>query len=317
MRLHDRRWHQQVYLSSSWICTVCELNPDVYSNPEALYSHLKESHDGDFTNKQLQVVSRQSKTAQPRAWNDCLLCCFATEEQKDSGEAVFPKQGKESPKQETAKCARKTHAMTNPSHHSSDPDFSDLSSDLEDMGSHRHRPQHSNGRSKAVAQHIAIHLQVLMLLTLRFAALQKENGVSDDDFSDDDFESDSVDIDDGNSALKDNDLGRLSDIDSQADVTMKNMDNEDNAGDTMDLDDDVVVDDIPIPDTDLDLEDVPRQCDRLAAENDTFLKRIIESGAYQFSRELGDMPRAKSLSSSKSSSLRRLKVVTEGTQNIQ
>jgi hypothetical protein len=313
MRLHDRRWHQQVYLSSSWICTVCESNPDVYSNPEALYSHLKESHGGDFTENELQVVSRQSKTAQPRAWNDCLLCSFATEEQKDSGEAVFPKRGKESPKQETAKCARKTHAMTNPDHHSSDPDFSDLSSDLEDMGSHRHRPQHSNDRSKAVAQHIAIHLQVLMLLTLRFAALQKDDGVSDDD-----FKSHYVDTDDGNSALKGNDLGTISDIDSQADVTMKSMDNEDNAGDTMDLDDDVVVDDIPIPDTDLDLRNVPRQCDRLAAENDAFLKRIIESGAYQFSRELyNDMPRARSLSSSQPSSLRRLKVVKEGTQNIQ
>jgi hypothetical protein len=261
------------------------LNPNVYSNPEALYSHLKESHDGDFTNKQLQVVSRQSKTAQPRAWNDCLLCCFSTEEQKDSGEAVFPKRGKESPKQKTAKCARKAHAMTNPGQHSPDPDFSDLSSDSEDMGSHRHRPQHSNDRSKAVAQHIAIHLQVLMLLTLRFAALQKDDGVSDDD-----FKSDYVDIDDGNSAdgnsaLKGNDLGRLSDIDSQADVTMKTMDNEDNAVDIMDLDDDVVVDDIPIPDTDLDLEDVPRQCDGLAPEDDAFLKRIIESGAYQYSRE--------------------------------
>jgi nucleoside phosphorylase len=119
-----------------------------------------------------------------------------------------------------------------------------------------------------------------MLLTLRFAALQKDDGVLHDD-----IKSDSVDIDDGNSASRGNDLGRLSDIDSQADVSMKDMDGEDNGGDAMDLDDDVVEDVIPIPDTDLDLEDVPRQCDGLAAENDAFLKKVIESGAYQSWRE--------------------------------
>lgn len=280
MGLHNRRWHQQVYLSPTWVCTICEFNPDVYSNPETLYSHLKESHGGDFTNKQLQVISRQSRTVQPRAWNDCLLCCFAREEPGNSGEAMFPKRRKESSKQETAKNAKETHVMMNPGHYSSNADCSDLSSDSDDVSSHPRRPHQSEDRSEALARHIAVHLQVLMLLTLRLAALQK-----DDEVLDDDIKSDSVDIDDGNSASKGNDLGRLSDIDSQADVTMKDMDGGNNGWDAMDLDEDVVEDDITIPDTDLDLEDVPRQCDGLAAENDTFLKKVIESGAYQSWRE--------------------------------
>ncbi|KAJ5684067.1 uncharacterized protein N7477_000412 [Penicillium maclennaniae] len=173
----------------------------------------------------------------------------------------------------------------NPGHHSSSDDCSDLSSDSDNVSSHQHRPQQSKDRSEALARHIAVHLQVLMLLTLRFAALHKDDGVLDDG-----IKSDSVDIDDGNSASKANDLGRLSDIDSQADVSMKDTDGQDKGGDAMDLDDYVDEDDIPIPDTDLDLEDVPRQCDGLAAENDDFLKKVIESGAYQSWRDAHEEP---------------------------
>ncbi|KAJ5899928.1 hypothetical protein N7495_004672 [Penicillium taxi] len=276
MGVHNRRWHQQVYLSSSWVCTVCKFNPDVYSNPQALYSHLKESHNGDFTNEQLQVISRQSKTVQLRAWNDCLLCGFAEEDHGNSGEAVFPKQLRGLSKQETIKRARKTRVMVNPGHSSLDVECSDLSSDSDDVGSHGHKSQQSKDRSEAVARHIAVHLQVLMLLTLRFAAIQK-----DDRALDDGIKSDSVDIDDRNSASKGNDLERLSDINSQANVDMKDIDGEDNGKDTMDLDDEIVEKDILIPDMALDLEDVPRQCDDLAAENDAFLKNVIESGAFQ------------------------------------
>ncbi|KAL7950104.1 hypothetical protein V8C42DRAFT_340972 [Trichoderma barbatum] len=136
MELHDWQWHQQVYLTSSWVCTICDFNPDVYSSPQTLYSHLEESHSSDFTNAQLQAISRQSKTEQPRASDDCLLCCFAVEEQSDNGDAVFPKRRKGQPKQEASKSARKTLEMTNPSPHISDPELSDTSSDSDDMGSH-------------------------------------------------------------------------------------------------------------------------------------------------------------------------------------
>lgn len=271
MESHSRRWYQQVYLSSSWVCTVCEFNPDVYSNPQALYSHLKASHDGEFTNEELQVISRQSKTEQPRAWNDCLLCCFAIDEQRDRSEVRPPERWKESPKQKIAAGLKEAYTTTNISHHSSDSDFSDTSSDLDDMVSQRQRLQQTQSRSKAIARHIAVHLQVLMLLTLRFAALQK-----DDEALDDGIRSDSVDIDDANSASMGNDLGRLADIDLELDV----MDDGNNSGDAMNLDD-AVEDDIQIPDTDLDLNYVPRPYDNLVAENDAFLKRMIESGAYQ------------------------------------
>ncbi|KAH6607650.1 hypothetical protein Trco_003963 [Trichoderma cornu-damae] len=281
MELHDWRWHQQAYLTSSWVCSICEFSQDVYSNPQTLYLHLEESHHGDFTTAQLQAISRQSKTEQPRAWNDCLLCCFTVEDQADEDEAVFPKRRKGQQKHESAKSARTTLKMTNPSPHSPDPDFSDTSSDSDDMSSHQRRRQERIDRSRAVARHVAVHLQVLMLLTLRFAALQNDDGQLVDD---DDLKSDSVDVDEGNSASEGTDLGRLSHIASEADAVMKDaegLDDTDDTGGAMDLDNDAVEDDILVPDTDLDLEFVPRQYDDLPAKNDDFLNKVIESGAYQ------------------------------------
>ncbi|EHK22151.1 uncharacterized protein TRIVIDRAFT_150197, partial [Trichoderma virens Gv29-8] len=68
-----------------------QLSESAWRTPQALYSHLEDSHINDFTNTQLQAISRQSKTEQPRASNDCLLCCFAVEEQAHNDEAIFPK----------------------------------------------------------------------------------------------------------------------------------------------------------------------------------------------------------------------------------
>ncbi|KAL7784840.1 hypothetical protein V8C37DRAFT_395280 [Trichoderma ceciliae] len=279
MELHDWRWHQKVYLTPSWVCTICDFNRDVYSNPQTLYLHLAESHASDFTNAELQAISRQSKIEQPRAWSDCLLCCFTIEEQEYEDEAMFPKRRKGQPKSETAKSARKNLEMTNPNPHGSDPDFPYTSSDSDDMESHQYRRQQRKDRSKAAARHIAVHLQVLMLLTIRFAALQNDDGELNDD-----IKSNSVDIDEGNSASEGTDLGRLSHVASEVDVTMKDaedVDGVDNTEGAMDLDYGVVRDDIPVPDTDVDLEFVPRQHDGLPAQNDDFLNKIIESGAYQ------------------------------------
>ncbi|KAL7958816.1 hypothetical protein V8C34DRAFT_281798 [Trichoderma compactum] len=284
MELHDWRWHQQVYLTSSWVCTVCEFNPDVYSSPQALYSHLEASHSCDFSSAQLQAISRQSKTEQPRASNDCLLCCFAVQEQGHSDEAVFPKRRKEQPKQDASKSARKTLEMANPDSHTSDLEFSDTSSDSDDMKSHQRRKQRNKERSKVVARHVAVHLQVLMLLTLRLAAALQD----DDGDLEDGTKSDSVDIDEGNSASIGTDLGRLSHIASGVDAIMKDghdesdVDNDESAMDSDDnLNNDIVDEDTPVPDTDLDLNFIPRQYDDLVAKDDKFLNKVIESGAYQ------------------------------------
>ncbi|KKP07316.1 hypothetical protein THAR02_00640 [Trichoderma harzianum] len=124
-----------------------------------------------------------------------------------------------------------------------------------------------------------------MLLTLRFVAALGH----DDEDLDDGTKSDSVNIDEGNSAsIGGTDLGKLSHIDSEVDVIMKDgADGNDGnqAEGAKELDDDVDNDiadqSIPVPDADFDLNFVPRQYDDLEAKDDKFLNMVIESGAYQ------------------------------------
>ncbi|KPM39643.1 hypothetical protein AK830_g6898 [Neonectria ditissima] len=283
MELHNRRWYRKVYLTSSWSCGLCEFNPDVYSSPLTLYSHLEKSHGGDFTNEQLQAIARQCKTEQPRTWNDCLLCCFSVGDQGNENEAIFPKRRKGLQHPQAVKRARQTLEMSNPDPHSSETELSDTDSDSDGTGPQNHESQRTRECSKATARHIAAHLQVLMLLTLRLAALQNADG----DLCDD-IKSDSVDIDEGNNGAEGNDLGRLSDVASQTDVTTNDVDDAENAEDDMDLDDTTVEDDVEVPDAKLDLQDVPRQYDNLAVEDDHFLKKVVESGAYQNWRHEGE-----------------------------
>ncbi|KAL7804648.1 hypothetical protein V8C44DRAFT_342887 [Trichoderma aethiopicum] len=285
MKFHDWRWHQRTYLTSSWVCTICESGSGTYTSPQALYLHLEDLHGRDFTHAQLQAISRQSKTEQPRVSDDCLLCCFAVEEQGNFSQAVFAKRRKGQTRQKTSKSTRKTLEMAHPSPHDSGSELSDTSSSSDDMGS-GHRKQRSEGRLMAVSRHVAVHLQMLMLLTLRFAAaLQDDDGGLGDDVG-----SNSVDIDEGNSASGGTDLGRLSSIASDEDITMKNEDGERNTGGDMDsvqgLSDDITADDMPVPDTDIDLKFIPKQYDNLAVEDDIFLNELIESGDFLYGEDV-------------------------------
>lgn len=277
MASHNRRWYQQIHLSPTWVCTICEFDTGVYSNPQALYSHLQEFHHDGYTNEQLRVISQQSKVKQPRAWDNCLLCGFQVEEENNKDTAGFKKQTIGELRHSAVKSARTTYSMMHPGHYSSDDsDFSDTASDL-DMDSLQQRLQRTEDRSKAIARHIAMHLQVLMLLTMRFAALQKDNN----DLVDDDLKSDYVDIDDEGSFSGGNNPENLSGTGSGRDVAMEDMDNADDFGVPEDLANDLVEDDKPVPDTDLVLHDIPRPYDGLVAENDAFLNNLIESGAWQ------------------------------------
>ncbi|KAI0449228.1 hypothetical protein F5B21DRAFT_518328 [Xylaria acuta] len=284
MRLHSQRWHERFYLSSSWVCAVCEANPEVYTSPHALYSHMERSHSDGFTNEQLEIISRQSKLDQPRSGNDCLLCCFVVGEQAISGEVVFPKRRKRGVKQENTKASRRALEMVNPDPHS--PNLLDTSSDSDDTDTPRDQSQQQNeDRSVAMARHVAAHLQTLMFLTLRFADIQNYNGRLDDD-----IKSDSVEIDEGNGSLERNDVARLSDVVSDSDIVMTDTTgNMDSTTAVIDIDD-FVEDEIVIPDTNLDLSDIPRQYDGLMPENDDFLRKLIDSGAYQPSRIKHEIP---------------------------
>lgn len=194
MESHDRRWYQNVYLTSSWMCPLCGSSNNAYNSPQALYSHLTEHHSEDLEDNQLEAIARQSKIEQSRAWDDCLLCCFTIEGGKDGEWSVILKRQKDQQKQEAIKSSRTNIEMTSPDHPSSDHDSWDTSSDSDDADSQQQRKQRGNDRSSVVARHIAQHLHMLMELTIRFEALQNEGGGSDED-----FKSNSADIDDEHS----------------------------------------------------------------------------------------------------------------------
>ncbi|CAH0058706.1 unnamed protein product [Clonostachys solani] len=262
MKLHDRGWQKRVYLTDSWFCALCESDQDAYNDSQLLYSHLEKCHSDGFTRAQLQAFSRQSKTKQHRAWNDCLLCSFAIDGQSPGADTGSDKRRKGLAKKDGTKSLRKNLEMMNPEPHSSGIDSSDTSSDSEDHVSLRRKPQRTEERSKTVARHIASHLQVLMLLTIRFAGLQDDDGGLDDDIN-----SKSAEINEESSSPgPDDSYESLSDSSLRKEAIVIDADELRNSEDIMDLDYIAVEDDSLVPDMDITLDDVPRQYDNLSAK---------------------------------------------------
>jgi hypothetical protein len=132
-----------------------------------------------------------------------------------------------------------------------------------------HEPGHIDDRSKSVAKHIAGHLQMLMLLTLRFATLMNETGIDDDGVN-----SNSVEVDGGDSTAGGSvEMGSVSDMDVE-------RSKEESASEAHGAEEDIRNDDTTIPDCDVEVI-IPTRYDYLNAEDDEFLQGVIGSGAYQ------------------------------------
>ncbi|KAJ3553721.1 hypothetical protein NPX13_g10815 [Xylaria arbuscula] len=290
MGLHSNRWNERVYLTPSWVCTICEDNWETYDSPQALSSHIKECHTHRFSSEDIQLISRQSKTDKPRSSNECLLCHFVVDHPQKTASLLFPKREKDEEKQEAAKVPRRSLGMTNPNSHKAISTLSDSSSNSDD-DTVLPRQDQLRERPRPVARHIATHLQTLMLLAIRFSEVnnfKEEPG--------DDAESNSVDIDEGNSSSEHNDLGRLSDVNSEGKLT--GSDTEDIVGmqSAAELLSDELKSDALIPDTNLDFSDIPRQHDSLAHKKDIFLEGVLQSGAFRPPRDEHKDPTFKTVS---------------------
>lgn len=214
---------------------------------------------------------------QQRAWNDCLLCSFAVEDENKGGYEASYKRRTASPTNEAIKSARTSLAMKSagPRNYSGtelDPAF-DSDSDRDSISeSEADEPDHIKDRSMTLAKHVASHLQMLMLLTLRFATLTN----STEDIDADEVNSNSVEIDEG-----DNATGSIPEKRSVSDLDI-DMDKEELTDDTMSLEEDIRKDDPTIPDCDIQNTISTRDYyDNTAAEDDNFLQGVIGSGAYQ------------------------------------
>ncbi|KAK4102093.1 hypothetical protein N658DRAFT_351035 [Parathielavia hyrcaniae] len=270
MQSHKKRWHQRVYVTPGWVCAVCEDSHDVYRSAGALYLHLTEAHHDMFDASRLHAISRQSKVERPRAWNECLLCCFTVEEVTATG---LPKRQKKQLHQHSGKRLRTTLEIGDSSSPREVGDSSDDSDDSLDVEN-----KLASDDAEMMARHIAGHLQALMLLTIRLASLQNEEDDNDDG---QDANSDSVDLGDTSDTseatrTRTNDPGEATDRGTPEDIEMPDADEVPDHAVLLSAHS-------SIPDADVDFTEigVRRQYDDLAAEKDGFLQELIKSGAYQ------------------------------------
>ena len=132
--------------------------------------------------------------------------------------------------------------------------------------------------AEMMARHIAAHLQVLMLLTIRLASLQDDAHPDAEDDSANSASVDHGDSDDAALTKSTGDHAAKTASTGHVDAEMPHADEQ--APETVDEQDDLA-----IPDAVVDFDGVPRQYDKLPVEKDGFLQELIKSGAYQADRD--------------------------------
>lgn len=187
---HGQNWHREVHAPSSWACPLCTEEGDNFSKPSDLTVHLEDSHEGTFTEPQIQAIVRQSRFRFPRPRDICPLCCLPIRDQDDPLSKGTGKGSGES-------SSREPHYMENSegSHKRSKMETGYTQSDqssgdrLETITEQRDPnntvdPCLSSPVSvEVIASHIAAHLQGVMLLTLRLISIDVAMDVSADNQS--------------------------------------------------------------------------------------------------------------------------------------
>lgn len=131
-------------------------------------------------------------------------------------------------------------------------------------------PKFIKDRSVAAAKHIASHLQVLMLLTLRLATLTNDRR----DIDDDEINSNSVEWDEEEDSVGgDSAKSSFPDLDDE-------MDKDELADDITGQTEDIPKDVLEVPDCDVELI-IPSRYDKFEAKDDHFLQGVLLSGAYR------------------------------------
>lgn len=265
MQGHGKRWHQEIYQVMSWICPVCEDDKKVFINPHRLLVHMQVSHSDDFTAKQCQIISSHSKRIQQRSPNECLLCYYKIEEIAPPRHLYSRKRRKEPLREMKNKRAR-TNLESSLKSHSLLDDLDDEGASYDEGVDNLPTPK----ATKAMALHVAGHLQMLMLLTIRLASIQNEGETLIEDIDS------AVNDDIGDNSSRYQDLSKILDIDLQEASEEGSL----RRGCDYDSDNDFPLEDT-IPDSEFynDWNHV-LSCD-MPEEQHKFGHKVIKSGSYQ------------------------------------
>lgn len=270
-----------MFLTPAWVCAICDnSDPDSsYTSPEELHLHLTEAHKDQFSNTILQAISRQSRVERPRRFNECPLCCFPVEDMKTLDKTISPKRRREQQRRGCNKfprMPRDSEPQRNVPEEDAPADLGGSSDDCLE-GS---EDGMTFDNSEVMARHVATHLQVLMLLSIRIAAVQGGQYGEGDDVN-----SASADIGDSEVPSQKTSLRESQDAGSFIEPDKSGSGDEASEHANMEHDDG------GIPDADVDFDGVHRQYDELAVDEDAFLQGIISSGAFQPRPEAGPATR--------------------------
>ncbi|KAK2795239.1 hypothetical protein FQN52_006169 [Onygenales sp. PD_12] len=187
---HGQNWHREVYAPMSWACPLCTDGTETFPKPDDLSIHLDDFHEGTFTKSQIQAIAQQSRCRLPRPRDVCPLCCLPMKDQSD-----HPTRSTGSPNEALSprNLSSDTHLPHQHERIKTETQYTQSGEKTGDEHEVKTGKRESNtpvdpsfGNTigvEAIANHIAAHLQGIMLLTLRLISIDVEMDVSADNQS--------------------------------------------------------------------------------------------------------------------------------------
>ncbi|OJD25141.1 hypothetical protein ACJ73_03485, partial [Blastomyces percursus] len=192
MQGHGHGWYQEGFHLMSYVCLLCEPKPEFYIDSQRLLAHMSDQHSELCTKEDREIISRHSTIRKPTP-NKCRLCLY------EIWKTVPPSHlySRKRRKQPWRWKARVLDVEGSP----------------------------GSKASKTMALHVARHLQILMLLTVRLASIQNDQETLIEDIN-----SNSVNVDVDDNTYHDQDLALFSDTDLSKKIGERPLD-EARAGD--------------------------------------------------------------------------------------
>lgn len=271
--IHGEYWHREVHSPLLWVCPLCNDDDATFSRPQDLTEHMTTEHEGTFTEPQIQAIVRQSRLQSPRQQDICLLCCLPIRgEEEPSSKKLDSKEwspenayNKESLEPKLKRLKTETDD-TNWAHFKTGGTETATEQQGSNIPVQSFQSQRLN--REMIANHVAAHLQGVMLLTLRLISINDAVDFSADDQS--------------VSGITDYDSSRVGS--GQKDPMDDNMDDNMDIGESLpeggDTDSDNNTFEI-IPDSASDCWHDVVHHDVVPMENDEVLRGVKISGAFQ------------------------------------